>query len=632
MVSTTGKHHHHTLVYLKKKSRETTLRKFMVHFAGQSGADIIGHHGFSGGGEKSGLYAHPSFKILVEHQTMSNPCFYSWIESPGLRGGGMLAAYCKRTKTAVRRTVAESSSGAEEEVLMMPSPPAAAMHRTTTMTGDEAMEASDDDEDDEDVVVETMEEDDREDKEAERRLQQFVAEAVEDDDNDDVELLRGRVDKLTQLLSEMSTKVGTLEAKLQAKETELSVACKEEMTSAADEDGWGAPGGRRGGLSRQERRRASSSSSSSGRLPFNLPEGVSFTPVNEATFQRLVNNNGGSGGGVHPPAAKKKEETKLMSPEELELHFKKYPRVALEVMHANRDRLKAQQEATLLRQKLSRGGSVAQFDAVKLSLANALSSIKDKTRELDECKVDLSAALQELEGATEEIKVRATREAALRREMMLLPGGADVVARLLGTAEWCGASQPEEEEAADDGDEEGGSSAPERERASLTRERNAAMHERNSAVVSLAAATQECEGVKAALATMTQECEGVKAALATMTQECERAKKDSTAIVCTLRTSLAAVTLERDSIRREHAAVEEDHAAVVRQKEQMHQLALANARNEFRVKVADLERQLAAIAPGGGGGGGEAVVVAAPRGGGGGRRGGGRRGGGGAGH
>ena len=320
-----------------------------------------------------------------------------------------------------------------------------------------------------------------------------------------------------------------------------------------------------------------------------------------------------------------------MSPEELELHFKKYPRVALEVMHANRDRLKAQQEATLLRQKLSRGGSVAQFDAVKLSLANALSSIKDKTRELDECKVDLSAALQELEGATEEIKVRATREAALRREMMLLPGGADVVARLLGTAEWCGASQPEEEEAADDGDEEGGSSstssaALERERASLTRERNAAMHERNSAVVSLAAATQECEGVKAALATMTQECEGVKAALATMTQECERAKKESTAIVCNLRTSLAAVTLERDSIRREHAAVEEDHAAVVRQKEQMHQLALANAQNEFRVKVADLERQLAAIAPGGGGGGGEAVVVAAPRGGGGGRRGGGRGG------
>ena len=94
---------HHTLVYLKKRSRASSLQKFMTHYAEQHGLDEAWEHdvfGFTGSGERSGLFGHPSFAVLVqEHRRCggdSGASYYSWLEHPGIHYGGIMAGFMKK--------------------------------------------------------------------------------------------------------------------------------------------------------------------------------------------------------------------------------------------------------------------------------------------------------------------------------------------------------------------------------------------------------------------------------------------------------------------------------------------------------------------------------------------------------
>ena len=94
---------HHTLVYLKKRSRASSLHKFLTHYAEQHGLDGAWEHdvfGFSGGGEKSGLFGHPWFGVLVQAYRLcgggASSSYYAWLERPGIHYGGIMACYMKK--------------------------------------------------------------------------------------------------------------------------------------------------------------------------------------------------------------------------------------------------------------------------------------------------------------------------------------------------------------------------------------------------------------------------------------------------------------------------------------------------------------------------------------------------------
>ena len=98
--ATSGTTMHHTLVYLKKKSRVSSLQKFMTHYAEQHGLDEAWEHdvlGFTGSGEKSGLFVHPWFGVLVQECRRGGPTtYYAWLERPGIHYGGIMACYMKK--------------------------------------------------------------------------------------------------------------------------------------------------------------------------------------------------------------------------------------------------------------------------------------------------------------------------------------------------------------------------------------------------------------------------------------------------------------------------------------------------------------------------------------------------------
>ena len=124
----------HTLIHLKKRSRDTAVRKFITyhHEKNVEGVEDDRHHrynfttsSFSTSDDKSKLNEHPSFAILVEHfqmGTSSSSSFYSWVETAGLRGGGMLATFCKKNskKTAGAKRV--RNDGVQQQILESMSP------------------------------------------------------------------------------------------------------------------------------------------------------------------------------------------------------------------------------------------------------------------------------------------------------------------------------------------------------------------------------------------------------------------------------------------------------------------------------------------------------------------------------
>lgn len=90
----------YTLVHLKTKQRDTALHKFMTYCTQRYGIveqEIFGYSSVSAGSASDGLFEHPAFRVLVLHKAESRLCFSWWIESPGIRGGGILAAYARRS-------------------------------------------------------------------------------------------------------------------------------------------------------------------------------------------------------------------------------------------------------------------------------------------------------------------------------------------------------------------------------------------------------------------------------------------------------------------------------------------------------------------------------------------------------
>jgi hypothetical protein len=94
---------HYTLVYLKRKVAESTVLRFMVDYGNrQEPARVVECHawGFSGGSETSGLYEHPSFRVLVEQHRLQpvsgGASYYSWLERPGIHFGGIMVCYLKK--------------------------------------------------------------------------------------------------------------------------------------------------------------------------------------------------------------------------------------------------------------------------------------------------------------------------------------------------------------------------------------------------------------------------------------------------------------------------------------------------------------------------------------------------------
>jgi hypothetical protein len=89
----------YTLIHLKFKNRDTALRKFLTYCFQKYAIveqEIFGYASISGNSTSSELFEHPAFRVLVQHKEELRPCFSSWIETPGIRGGGILASYLRR--------------------------------------------------------------------------------------------------------------------------------------------------------------------------------------------------------------------------------------------------------------------------------------------------------------------------------------------------------------------------------------------------------------------------------------------------------------------------------------------------------------------------------------------------------
>ena len=108
----------YTLIRLKTKNRDTALRKFMIYCSQKYAIveqEIFGYSSVSANSTSSELFEHPAFRVLVQHKAESRPCFSWWVETPGLRGGGILASYSRRVSPSVPVTTVTDQDKESEE-------------------------------------------------------------------------------------------------------------------------------------------------------------------------------------------------------------------------------------------------------------------------------------------------------------------------------------------------------------------------------------------------------------------------------------------------------------------------------------------------------------------------------------
>ena len=108
----------YTLIHLKTKNRDTALRKFMTYCYQRYAIveqEIFGYSSISANSTSSELFEHPAFRVLVQHKAELRPCFSWWIETPGLRGGGILASYSRRVSLPVPATAVTDEEDKESE-------------------------------------------------------------------------------------------------------------------------------------------------------------------------------------------------------------------------------------------------------------------------------------------------------------------------------------------------------------------------------------------------------------------------------------------------------------------------------------------------------------------------------------
>jgi hypothetical protein len=685
---------HSTLIRVKDRCRESSLVKFAKYCVETHDVGRVENIAGFAWNDFAGLHAHPAFGALVHgfvsgEQSGVSP-FYSWIGASGLRGGGVLTSYCRWAEAKAEEM--DEGGGGKDDVM----------------------------------VVEADAEDRRQNyDEVDLRRREVVEyglfgrDSGDEDDggrrNDvgggpsssqaglekEVVCLRGVVESLTKKLNDTVDENQQLAKLLEARDAQLSVRFGEEMRSVAEagseDDVGGSPAEgavnvppspvapsiagsaaadiispalsvageegaataedispRHGGGDRYERRRNKNRQTTSRAHTM----GRSLADLDGAQISQLMAGRG-PGGFVDVDG----ERYFLYTMEELDLHCAKFPKAQQEIQLANRRRLRLEQENDVLRRE--RDEARDERDAAKKSLTGAVLKIregreveKELRSALDASRgrgesdhedggVELSAIMAALEAAKEDIDAGSEREAEMRSELERLRNA-------LG----------------DDGDD-GGSSGAESSSliASLTRERNAAIEERNRAVLSVERAEKECDAVRVSLASVTEELgalkEGVvvgvtreldatKVALAGMSQELDAVRVSlstvsereaemrgelerlrnalggdgdnssggvelSRSLVATLTHERNAAIEERNAARASLRTVEGDHAAVLRQKEQMHNLALTNLRIEFQrkereaaAKLAELELRVSG-ARGGDTGGGEATSQPAPR-------------------
>ena len=94
----------YTLVHLVDRRRGTAISKltqFCSNVLGINEGKQWAAHGFSQ--YSSDLFQHPGFIAMVQQYQSGGwsqtPSFYSWISDPRLRGGGIVANFCKSIVT-----------------------------------------------------------------------------------------------------------------------------------------------------------------------------------------------------------------------------------------------------------------------------------------------------------------------------------------------------------------------------------------------------------------------------------------------------------------------------------------------------------------------------------------------------
>ena len=90
----------HALIHLKTKSRDTGIKKFIVHYHSRNLNGAADHpsydytiSSFSTADDNMKVHEHPSFAILFEHYRMGSSSMYSWVENASARGGGIFPLY-----------------------------------------------------------------------------------------------------------------------------------------------------------------------------------------------------------------------------------------------------------------------------------------------------------------------------------------------------------------------------------------------------------------------------------------------------------------------------------------------------------------------------------------------------------
>ena len=107
----------YTMVHFKNRTRLSAVERFMSYATNKYGiilTEVFGYAGISANNSSNELFVQVGFQMLLKHKIENNPLFSCWIESPDLRGGGILENYIRRNPQ-LRGGRSEDNSGESHE-------------------------------------------------------------------------------------------------------------------------------------------------------------------------------------------------------------------------------------------------------------------------------------------------------------------------------------------------------------------------------------------------------------------------------------------------------------------------------------------------------------------------------------
>jgi predicted nucleic acid-binding Zn-ribbon protein len=221
-----------TLVHFKRKIRQPTMEKFMVYAANKYGiisTAVFGYASISANNSFNELYNQIGFQMLMQHKISMNPSFYSWIESPDLRGGGILETYQRRNpQIRVIETIDQDNSEDEndEAETLEQGEPRPSKKRSTSKrarTSNETSGSGAVDEEDQDLEAKLVQ--------AKEDVEHYKGKASRN--KKELRKSNDTVDMLTTQLAQSNAEVGTLTTQLEESNAQVGTLTTERDSAVA---------------------------------------------------------------------------------------------------------------------------------------------------------------------------------------------------------------------------------------------------------------------------------------------------------------------------------------------------------------------------------------------------------------